>query len=118
MLTFGVQLPFMLARFVGVENPEQAMALVQKMAQAQTPDALMIAADIVTAAMNLLLRPLLAAAFVVLYYDAKARSGRVNERSQLEVRRLEPVQSSRDVVRFPRRRAIPDAWLKSRARVE
>ena len=76
VLTFGVQLPFMLARFIGVENPEQAMALAQKMAQAQTPDALMIAADVVTAAINLLLRPLLAAAFVVLYYDVKARSGR------------------------------------------
>jgi hypothetical protein len=79
VLTFGVQLPFMLARFIGVENPEQAMALVKKMAQSQTPDVLMIAADIVTAAINLLLRPLLAAAFVVLYYDAKARSGRMND---------------------------------------
>lgn len=78
VLSFGVQVPFMLARFIGVENPEQAMALMQKMAQSQTQDALMIAADIVTAAMNLLLRPLLAAAFLVLYYDAKARSGRVN----------------------------------------
>ena len=81
VLTFGVQLPFMLVRFIGVENPEQAMALMRKMAEAQTPDALMIAADIVTAAINLLLRPFLAAAFVVLYYDAKARSGRVAEKS-------------------------------------
>jgi hypothetical protein len=79
VLTFGVQLPFMLARFVGIENPEQAMALMQKAAQSQTPDALMIAADITTAAINLLLRPLLAVAFVVLYYDAKARSGRMND---------------------------------------
>jgi GYF domain 2 len=78
MLTFGVQLPFMLARFAGVENPEQAMALMQKAAQSSTPDALMTAADIVAAVINLLLRPLLAAAFVVLYYDAKARSGRLN----------------------------------------
>ncbi|HEX7517540.1 MAG TPA: DUF4339 domain-containing protein [Chthoniobacterales bacterium] len=79
VLTFGVQLPFMLARLVGVENPEQAMALMQKIAQSQTPDALMIAADVATAAINLLLRPLLAAAFVVLYYDAKARSGRLSD---------------------------------------
>lgn len=75
VLTFGLQLPFLLVRFIGLENPEEAMALVQKMAQSQTPDALMIGADIATAALNLLLRPLLAAAFVVLYYDAKARSG-------------------------------------------
>ena len=76
VLTFAVQLPFMLVRIIGAENPEQAMELVRKMVQAQTPDALMIAAGIVTAAMNLLLRPLLAAAFVVLYYDSRARSGR------------------------------------------
>jgi hypothetical protein len=76
VLTFGVQLPFLLARFVGVENPEQALALMQKAAEAQTPDALMVAADVVTAALNLLLRPFLAASFVLLYYDAKARSGR------------------------------------------
>jgi hypothetical protein len=78
VLTFGVQLPFMLARFAGVENPEQALALMQKAAEAQTPDALMIAADVVTAVMNLLLRPFLAASFVLLYYDAKARSGRAS----------------------------------------
>lgn len=76
VLTFGVQLPFVVMRIAGVENPEQAMALMRETAQSQTPDALMMAADIATAAMNLLLRPLLAAAFVVLYYDAKARSDR------------------------------------------
>jgi hypothetical protein len=79
VLTFGVQLPFLLARLVGVENPEQAMALMQKIAQSETPDSLMIAADVATAAINLLLRPLLAAALVVLYYDAKARSGRMSD---------------------------------------
>jgi hypothetical protein len=78
VLTFGVQLPFMMVRLAGVESPEQAMALMQKLSQSQTRDALMIAADIATAALNLFLRPLLAAAFVVLYYDAKARSGRGN----------------------------------------
>lgn len=74
VLTFGVQLPFMLVRFVGLENPEQAMALMQELSKSQKPDGLMIAADIATAVLNLLLRPLLGAAFVVLYYDARARS--------------------------------------------
>jgi hypothetical protein len=78
VLTFAVQFPFVLARFVGIDDPEQAMALMQKLADSKTPDSLMIAADVATAIMNLLLRPLLAAAFVVLYYDAKARSGRVS----------------------------------------
>ena len=76
VLTFGVQLPFLLVRLAGVENPEQTAALIQEMAQSQTPDALMMAADIASAAINLLLRPLLAVAFVVLYYDARARSDR------------------------------------------
>ena len=80
VLTFGLQLPFMLVRFIGVENPEQAMALAQQISASQTRDALMTAADIVTALLNLLLQPLLAAAFVVLYYDAKARAGRVNDK--------------------------------------
>jgi hypothetical protein len=77
VLTFGLQLPFMLVRFMGIDNPEEALALAQKMAQSQTPDALMVTADVAAAVVNLLLRPVLAAAFVVLYYDAKARSGKI-----------------------------------------
>jgi len=73
VLTVGVQIPFLLVRFMGLENPEQAMAMVQAMSQAKTPDTLMIVSDVVTAIVNLMLRPLLAACFVVLYYDAKAR---------------------------------------------
>ncbi|HEX4630850.1 MAG TPA: hypothetical protein VH188_07770 [Chthoniobacterales bacterium] len=69
----AVQFPFTVARLRGVENPEQAMALMQSLSQAKTPDALMIASDIASAVMNLILRPLLAASFIVLYYDAKAR---------------------------------------------
>ena len=76
VLLIGVQLPFMLVRLSGVENPEQAMALMQALSQAKTPDALMIASDVASALVNLLLRPFLAAAFLVLYYDAKARAGR------------------------------------------
>ena len=79
VLTFGVQLPFMLARFIGNRESGTGDGADAKVAQSQTPDALMIAADIATAAINLLLRPLLAAAFVVLYYDAKARSGRMSD---------------------------------------
>jgi GYF domain 2 len=76
LLYMGVQFPFMLVRLSGVETPEQAMALIQALSEAKTPDALMIASDIVTAVLNLLLRPFLAAAFLVLYYDAKARAGK------------------------------------------
>jgi hypothetical protein len=72
-LLIGVQFPFTLFRLSGVDNPEQAMALMQSLSQAKTPDALMIASDVASAVMNLLLRPLLAASFILLYYDAKAR---------------------------------------------
>jgi hypothetical protein len=69
----AVQFPFTAARLQGIENPEQAVALMQNLSQAKTPDALMIASDIASAVMNLILRPLLAASFIVLYYDARAR---------------------------------------------
>jgi hypothetical protein len=71
----AVQFPFMLIRLSGVENPEQAMVLMQTLSQAKTPDALMIASDVASALVNLVLRPLMAASFIVLYYDAKARAG-------------------------------------------
>jgi hypothetical protein len=87
LLTVGVQLPFALARLVGTENPEQALALMQTMSEAKTPDALMIASDVTAALVNLLLRPLLATSFLILYYDAKARLGRGNQESlQTDVR--------------------------------
>ena len=72
----AVQFPFTAARLRGIDSPEQAMALMQSLSQAKTPDALMIASDIASAVMNLILRPLLAASFIVLYYDAKARAGK------------------------------------------
>jgi hypothetical protein len=76
VLLVGVQFPITLIRLSSVENPEQAMALLQSLSQAKTPDPLMIASDVVSALVNLILRPLLAAAFIVLYYDAKARRSR------------------------------------------
>lgn len=78
-LMLVVQLPFTLMRFASVSNPDEAMALMQTLSQAKTPDTLMIVADVLSAIVNLLLRPLLAASFVVLYYDAKARSGRMRD---------------------------------------
>lgn len=75
-LTMAVQFPFVLVRMSGVENPEQAAALVQSLSQAKAPDGLTIASEIAAAVINLVVRPLLAAAFIVLYYDARARYSR------------------------------------------
>jgi hypothetical protein len=72
----AIQVPFTFLRLRGVDNPEQALAVMQSLSQAKTPDVLMIASDVASAVMNLVLRPLLAASFIVLYYDAKARRGR------------------------------------------
>jgi hypothetical protein len=74
-LLMAVQFPLMLVRLSGVENPEQAAAVMERLSQAKTPDTLMIASDVLAALVNLVLRPLLAISFLVLYYDAKARRG-------------------------------------------
>ena len=68
-----------MVRLMGAQNLEETMALMKKMTESHATDGLMLAAAIATAAVNLLLRPLLAVVFVVLYYDAKARSGRMND---------------------------------------
>ena len=75
--TVAVQFPFTMARLSGAQNPEQVLAVMQSLSQAKTPDALMIASDVASALINLVLRPLLAASFIVLYYDARARRGRI-----------------------------------------
>lgn len=75
LVLMAVQFPLMLVRLSGLENPEQARVLMDTLAQAKTPDALMIASDVLAALVNLILRPLLAISFLVLYYDAKARRG-------------------------------------------
>jgi hypothetical protein len=74
LVLIAVQFPFTLIRLGGADTPEQAMAIMRALSEAKTPDALMIASDVASALMNLLVRPLLAASFIVLYYDAKARS--------------------------------------------
>jgi hypothetical protein len=69
----AVQLPFTMIRLADAKTPEQAMAMMESLSKAKTPDTLMIVSDVVSAFVNLLVRPLLTIPFVVLYYDAKAR---------------------------------------------
>src|SRR3954468_8427391 len=66
------ELPFILVRFAGVTDPNQAIELAQQLATAPRHDALTIGANALAALLHVLLRPLLAASFVLLYYDAKA----------------------------------------------
>ena len=75
ILSVGIQIPFLFARFLGVASSEEAITLARNLAEAKTPDVFSVLADVASAALSLVLQPLLAAAFVVLYHDARARSG-------------------------------------------
>lgn len=75
----AIQLPFLVARFLNAANPEEAAALAKAAAAATKPDALTIMADVASAGVSLFLQPLLAAVFIVLYYDARARVGRTDD---------------------------------------
>ncbi len=76
VLTAAAQVPFTAARLIGVTDPAQAMELAQKLATNPPQDALATAGNLVAALLHLLLRPLLATSFVVLYHDARARQER------------------------------------------
>lgn len=74
--TIAIQLPFTAARFFGVSDPAQVMEIAQKAAADPGGDALTLSANILGALLHVALRPLLAAAFIVLYYDARAGASR------------------------------------------
>ena len=69
----GVEMPFLFARLQGVTTLEQGMAIMDALAKAPAPDAITIASTAVGSLVSAVLRPLLGIAFVVLYFDAKAR---------------------------------------------
>lgn len=69
----AIQLPFLLVRLRGVTSVEQVQALTEQMLNAPAPDGMMLAAYVLTALVDALFRPLLGIAFVLLYFDAKAR---------------------------------------------
>lgn len=71
-VTIAVQVPFVAARFIGVSDPTQALELANRLANTPQSDALTMTANAISAFVHAALRPLLAASFVVLYYDARA----------------------------------------------
>jgi hypothetical protein len=73
-LMVAAQVPFFAARFAGITDPNQMVEAAQKFAATPHNDALTMAANIAAALFHALLRPLLAASFVVLYNDARAGS--------------------------------------------
>ena len=69
----AVELPFMLARLQGITSVEQVYAMAVQLSQAPAPDAATIATYILSGLIHAALRPLLGVAFIVLYFDAKAK---------------------------------------------
>ena len=67
------ELPFLLVRLRGVANPEEVIALMQTLARNPPVDALTIASHVLSSVAHALVRPLLGIAFVLLYFDARAR---------------------------------------------
>ena len=74
LFSSGAEIPFLLVRLQGVTNPEEALSLIQNLANAPAPDAMVIVSYVFSSLIHALLRPLLGIAFVILYFDAKARS--------------------------------------------
>ena len=69
----AIQLPFLMMRLRGVTSVEQVQALTEQMLNAPAPDGMMLTAYVLTATLDAVFRPLLGIAFVLLYFDAKAR---------------------------------------------
>ncbi len=72
VLSSGAEIPFLLVRLKGVTNPADAFGLIQNLANAPVPDAMMIGSYIFSSLIHALLHPLLGISFVILYFDAKS----------------------------------------------
>ena len=72
-LGVAVELPFLMWRLRGITEVEQAVALMQALLRAPRPDAITIATYVLSSLTNAVFRPLLGIAFVVLYFDARAK---------------------------------------------
>jgi hypothetical protein len=71
ILNAGLELPVVLFRLRGVTSPEQALATLQAMATTNSPDLLSGLTTFLSCLLHAVLRPWLAAIFVVLYLDTK-----------------------------------------------
>ena len=72
LVNVAFELPVVLYRMRGVTNLEQATALLQSMSTASAPDFISGLTTLLSTLLHAVLRPWLAAIFVVLYLDTKA----------------------------------------------
>jgi len=73
-LSAAVELPFILVRLQGITDFNEALAMMRRVLNAPAPDAMTIATYVLSSLVHAALRPLLGIAFVILYFDAKART--------------------------------------------
>ena len=73
VVSMAIEVPFMMVRLQGSATFEEAYAVVQSLMNARTPDTLMIVSNVLSSVAGAVMRPLLGIAFVLLYFDAKAK---------------------------------------------
>ncbi len=73
-VSLAVEMPLTLVRLQGITTVEQGYAVLQQLMNAPAPDAMTIGTYVLSSLVHAALRPLLGIAFVVLYFDARARS--------------------------------------------
>jgi hypothetical protein len=71
-LNIAIELPVMLYQLRNVTTLEQATTALESMKTMNSPDLLTAVATFISSLMHAILRPWLAAIFVVLYFDTKA----------------------------------------------
>ncbi len=71
LLNIAIEMPGVLFRMRGVTSVEQATAMIQAMATAHAPDLLSGLTTLLSGLVHAVLRPWLAALFVVLYFETK-----------------------------------------------
>lgn len=72
-LSVAVEFPFLVVRLRGITEVEQAVTVMQALVNAPRPDAITITTYVLSSLVHAVFRPLLGIAFVVLYFDAKAK---------------------------------------------
>ena len=71
----AVELPFLILRLQGVSTVEEMRVLMERLVNAPAPDAITLTTYALSSLVHAVLRPLLGIAFVLLYFDARARHG-------------------------------------------
>ena len=70
----AVELPFLMLRLRGVTTIEEVRPLMEQLVNAPAPDLITITTYALSGLLHAFLRPLLGIAFVLLYFDARART--------------------------------------------